>query len=61
MPHCIFWIPGHIDIAGNEVADAAAKEASGTPEPPGRLPARMEDREVLPTQAPWLHIFPKSN
>ena len=34
------WIPGHIDIAGNE---AATGTGTGTPEPPDRLPVHMKD------------------
>ena len=47
------WIPGHIDIDGNEKADAAAKEASIAPESTDRLPVRMEDLKCQIRNDTW--------
>ena len=37
---CVQWIPGHSDVVGNELADAAAKRATTLDEPPGPVTFR---------------------
>jgi ribonuclease HI len=49
----IRWIPEHMRVSGNEVADHLAKRATGYSEPPNEL----RSEETAPTPEPPLQLL----